>query len=299
MEVLKKICANPNIVKELRNLSVLRELKIKFKQNASLEDGKAFVESLCHLKNISYVAIREYFPAMDLLQEHWVPPPQLRTFESVKCGVFSTVPAWIKKDPLHLANLFELVVGFEELREEDMRILGRLPALRRLWMWSGRQTERVLPIGADGFHCLTTFTLYCASPRQIAFQQGAFPRVEGVLFNFDIRTAKDDGNGDFVFGLGNLVSLRQVTVGIDRYGATLGDVKQAVVALRHVVDAHENHPSITVDIRPTIRPDEVQKSNEMNPECIIDEELIGESRKLSDKFRKFRAQTCSDRNSAI
>jgi hypothetical protein len=260
MEVLKKICANPNIVKELRNLSMLRELKIKFKQNASLEDGKAFVESLCHLKNISYVAIREYFQAMDLLQEHWVPPPQLRTFESVRCGAFSTVPKWIKKDPLHLANLFELVVGFEELREEDMWVLGRLPALRRLWMWSGRQTERVLPIGADGFHCLTTFTLYCASPRQIAFQQGAFPRVEGVLFNFDIRTAKDDGNGDFIFGLGNLVSLRQVTVGIDRYGATLGDVKEAVVALRHAVDAHENHPSITVDIRPTIRPDEVTRT---------------------------------------
>jgi hypothetical protein len=189
----------------------------------------------------------------------------------------------------------------------------------------------VLSIGADGFHYLTSFTLYCESPRQIVFQRGAFPKVEGVLFNFNVKKAKDDGNGDFDFGLLNLLSLGQVTVGIDRHGVTLSDVKDAVVALRHTVNVHPLHPVITFDIRPLIQQQEVQAPNqcflshrpivfyvlpsscvnfmimfstfslilisqaqrasEMNPEFFFDEELIREQRKLPEKFRKFRAET--------
>jgi disease resistance protein RPM1 len=262
MEVLKKICATLNIVKELRKLSMLRELKIKFEHNASLEYGEAFLESLRHLKKIQSVVIRGFFPSMDLLEKSWLPPQQLRTFESVRCGAFSGVPEWIKRDPLHLSDLAELVIGFIELREEDLLILGKLPVLHRLWLWSGQQTPKVLLIGTDGFHCLTTFTLYCESPRQIAFQQGTFPKVETVLFNFSVEKAKVDGNGDFNFGLQNLLSLRQVTVGINRQGATLANVKEAVVALRHTVDIHPLHPVITFDIRPLIQQEEVQAPNQ-------------------------------------
>ncbi|XP_071682879.1 disease resistance protein RGA5-like isoform X2 [Lolium perenne] len=258
MEVLKKICATLNIVKELRKLSMLRELKVKFERNASLEYGEAFLESLRHLKNIQSVIIRGYFPSMDLLEKSWLPPQQLRAFESVRCGAFSGVPEWIKRDPLCLSDLAELVIGFVELREEDLLILGRLPVLRRLWLWSAKQTPKVLSIGADGFHYLTSFTLYCESPRQIVFQRGAFPKV---------------------------------TVGIDRHGVTLADVKDAVVALRQTVNVHPLHPVITFDIRPLIQQEEAQRASEMNPEFFFDEELIREQRKLPGKFRKFRAET--------
>ncbi|CAM0879428.1 unnamed protein product [Alopecurus aequalis] len=293
LKVLKKICATLSNVKELGSLLMLRELKIKFEHNASWELGKAFLESLSHLDHLQSLVFREYFPSMDLLGDSWEPPQKLRKFESVRCGAFSAMPAWIKEVPLRLSDLSELAIGFEELDGEDMQILGRLPALRRLWMLSGRQTQTVLTICADGYHCLRNFTLYCESPRQITFQPGAFPKVEAVLFNFSIRMARADGNTDFNFGLGNLVSLQQVTVGIDRDGFTVEVVKEAVDALKTAVDALHNRPSITLDIRPPIQPSELQKANGTNTLSVADEELLWGARRLAEKFRKYREETSS------
>lgn len=184
-------------------------------------------------------------------------------------------------------------MGFEALQEEDMLTLGMLPALRRLWLFSSQQTQGVLPIGTDGYRCLTTISLYYKSPKHIAFQRGALPKVEVVLFNFSVRMARADGNGGFNFGLMNLASLHHITVGIDRDGATIEDVNEAAAALRREISTHKNHPSITIDIRPPIKPCELEKSD------ITVDELIGETRKLSGKFQRFRAQACSGSNSAI
>uniref|UniRef100_M8AP82 Disease resistance protein RPP13 n=1 Tax=Aegilops tauschii TaxID=37682 RepID=M8AP82_AEGTA len=219
IQVLKKICATLNIVKELRNLSKLRELKIKFEDNASLELRKAFVESLSHLQDLQSLVIRGSFPSMDLFGEDWVPPQRLREFESVMCGIFPAVPAWIKVNPVIVSVLSDLTMGFKELQEEDMLILGMLPALHRLWLFSSQQTQAVLPIGADG-----------------------------------VRMARANGNDGFNFGLMNLASLKQITVGIDRDGATIEDVNEAAATLRREVSTHDNHPGITVDIRPPIKP---------------------------------------------
>ncbi|KAE8807275.1 Disease resistance protein RPP13 [Hordeum vulgare] len=293
IQVLTKIRATLSIVKDLCNLTMLRELKIKFEDNASMELRKTFVQSLSHLKNLQSLVIRGSFPSMNLLGEYWVPPQQLREFESAVCGIFSAVPAWIKVNPLILSVLSDLTMGFEELLVEDMLILGMLPALRRLWLFSSQQTQGVLPIGTEGYRCLTTISLYCKSPKRIAFQRGALPKVEVLLFNFSVRMASADGNGSFNFGLMNLASLQHTTVGIDRDGSTIEDVNEAAAALRREISTFKNRPSIIVDIRPPIKPCELEKSD------ITVDELIGETRKLSGKFQRFRAQACSGSNSAI
>ncbi|CAM0884030.1 unnamed protein product [Alopecurus aequalis] len=302
MEVLRRIPASLNIMKELCKLASLRELKIKFEQNAGSELEEAFVECLSNLHKIQSVIIRGSFASIDLLGERWVPPRHLRIFDLFMLGKFSKMPAWIKSDPSHLWNLSELIIGFKEVEQEDLRILGSLPALRILALHSAQQTQRLLHIGADaGFHCLVAFSLYCESPRQIMFQQGALPNAEAVLFNFRVRKAKEDGNGDFCFGLGNLPSIRRVFVGIDRDGVTVGEVKEAVAKLQHDVDVHHNHPSISADIRPPIelvREEEVQASNEVTP-AKDDEEQTWEPKKFQERFQNFRAKTATDPDSEI
>uniref|UniRef100_M8BQM0 Disease resistance protein RPP13 n=2 Tax=Aegilops tauschii TaxID=37682 RepID=M8BQM0_AEGTA len=302
LEVLRRVPASLTIMKELRNLESLRELKIKFEQNVSWSElEEAFVECLSKLKKIQSVVIRGCFPSIDLLGEGWVPPPHLRTFDLFMLGKFSKMPAWIEREPSLLWNLSELIIGLKEVQPEDLRILGSLPALRILALHSAQQAQRLLPVGADaGFHWLVAFSLYCESPRQIMFQQGALPRAEAVLFNFGMRKAIEDGNGGFFFGLGNLSSIRRLYVGIDRDGATVAEVKEAVAKLQHAVGAHPNHPSITADIRPPIQPvtdDEVKTLNEVTP--YQDEEKTWEPKKFQERFQNFRAKTTSDSNSEI
>ena len=96
-----------------------------------------------------------------------------------------------------------------------------------------------------------------------------------------------------------MLSLRQVTVGIDRHGHTLAKVMESVATLRWAVDFHPHRPIITFDIRPLIQQDEAQRANGMNKEFIIDMELIGEQRKLPEKFLKFHAETSSYSTSRI
>jgi hypothetical protein len=262
MEVLRRIPASRNIIQELRKLASLIEIKIKFEQTVGSELEEAFVECLSNLPNIQSVVIRGSFPSIDLLGECWVPPPHLRIFDLFMLGKFSKMPAWIERKPSLLWNLSELIIGLKEVQQQDLRTLGSLPALHILALHSAQQTQKLLLIGADGgFHCLRAFSLYCESPRQVMFEQGALPSTEAVLFNFGVRKAMEDDNGDFSFGLENLPSIRRVFVGIDRDGVTVREVDEAVAKLRHAVDAHHNHPSISPDIRPPMEPvsvDEVQ-----------------------------------------
>ncbi|XP_044973314.1 disease resistance protein RGA5-like [Hordeum vulgare subsp. vulgare] len=303
LEVLRRVPASLTIMKELRNLESLRELKIKFEHNVSSELEEAFVDCLSKLHKIQSVVIRGCFPSIDLLGEGWVPPRHLRTFDLFMLGKFSKIPAWIEREPSILWNLSELIIGLKEVQPEDLRVLGSLPALRILALHSAQQAQRLLAIGADaGFHCLVAFSLYCESPRQIMFQQGALPVAEAVLFNFGVQKAIEDGNGGYFFGLGNLPSIRRLYVGIDRDGATVAEVKEAVTKLQRAVGAHPNHPSIAADIRPPIQPvdeDEVKTSNEVTPSKGQDEEKTWEPKKFQERFQNFRAKTTSDSNSEI
>ncbi|KAI5002456.1 hypothetical protein ZWY2020_027106 [Hordeum vulgare] len=303
LEVLRRVPASLTIMKELRNLESLRELKIKFEHNVSSELEEAFVKCLSKLQKIQSVVIRGCFPSIDLLGEGWVPPRHLRTFDLFMLGKFSKIPAWIEREPSILWNLSELIIGLKEVQPEDLRVLGSLPALRILALHSAQQAQRLLAIGANaGFHCLVAFSLYCESPRQIMFQQGALPMAEAVLFNFGVQKAIEDGNGGYFFGLGNLPSIRRLYVGIDRHGATVAEVKEAVTKLQRAVGAHPNHPSIAADIRPPIQPvdeDEVKTSNEVTPSKGQDEEKTWEPKKFQERFQNFRAKTTSDSNSEI
>nr|UBY07574.1 NBS-LRR disease resistance protein [Dasypyrum villosum] len=260
IQVLKEIYVSLNITaQELDNLTRLRELEIEFK-DSSLYLYESFVKSLCNLHDIETLSIDCYFgetsfELMDLLGERWVPPVHLGKFVSWMPSQLSALRGWIKRDPSHLSNLSELVLGsVKEVQQEDVEIIGGLMSLRRLCIRSTHQTQRLLVVRADGFRCMVFFRLDCGSAAQIKFEPGALPRVEGVAFSLGVRVAKEDGNCGFDLGLqGNLLSLRQdVYVYMNCGGARVGEAKAAEAAVRHALEAHPNHPQFEISMKPHI-----------------------------------------------
>nr|AYN64299.1 RGH1 [Hordeum vulgare subsp. spontaneum] len=260
IEVLREILVPLNIIaQELGNLARLRELRIHFKDgHYDLYEG--FVKSLCNLHRMESLSIdcnygETSFELMDLLAERWVPPVHLREFVSRMPSKLSALRGWIKKDPSHLSNLSVLFLWpVKEVQQEDVEIIGGLQSLRRLWMKSTQQIQRLLIIRADVFLCMVDFGLYCGSAAQIMFEPGALPRAEYVRFSLGVRVAKEDGNYGFDLGLrGNLLSLRQrVWVNLYCGGARVGEAKEAEAAVRHALDAHPNHPAVEIYMFPHI-----------------------------------------------
>ncbi|KAE8769904.1 RGA1c [Hordeum vulgare] len=258
IEVLNGILVSLNIsAHELGNLARLRELEICIK-DGSLALYEAFVKSLCNLRHIESLSVYHNsrvtsFELMDLLGERWVPPAHLRKFVSHRPTQMSTLRGWIKRDPSHLSNLSKLDLrSLKELQQEDVQIIGGLLSLRYLRIDSTHQRQRLLVIGADGFHCMVVFDLDCGSAARIMFEPGALPRAKSMTFSLGVRVAKEEGNYGFDLGLqGNLLSLqRKVWVLMYCGGARVGDAKKAEAAVRHAFDAHPNHPEISIVMMP-------------------------------------------------
>jgi hypothetical protein len=260
MEVLSEIHGDSlSTVKELGNMERLRKLEIRFYNNLSLELRNALVKSLGKMPNIQSLRI-EYrahvFEPMILLEERWVPPRSLREFVTTGMIKFSRLPAWIKRNPLHMLQLSKLQITVEEVRQEDLDNLGRLPALRILDLWSLRQSWLLL-VGADGFRCLTSFKLQSwSSPGQVVFMPGAMPKAERVVLRISLQVAKEEaaGNGGdrFDLGMSNLPSLRKVDAKFFRSGVTVGEARQAEAALENALRAHPNRPTFGIDFVPDI-----------------------------------------------
>uniref|UniRef100_A0A0E0M0A7 AAA+ ATPase domain-containing protein n=1 Tax=Oryza punctata TaxID=4537 RepID=A0A0E0M0A7_ORYPU len=236
---------SPNFTKELRNLTKLRELMLWWPEtNESLEE--ALIESLCNLQKIQdlYI-IAPRGSSLDLMGERWMPSRHLRRFVVNGSSRFTIVPAWIRKDPSLLTNLTDLSIRLRDLRQEDLKTLGRLPALLSLGLSAGR-SEFLLTCAGE-FCCLRSFSLWIDDSLQLTFQQGAMPRVHSVGLSFRVQDTRDGGNVDFDFGLENLLSLEQALVFLQRTTSTIdSDMERAKSALRHAVQIHPNHPTLEI-----------------------------------------------------
>uniref|UniRef100_A0ACD5VJQ0 Uncharacterized protein n=2 Tax=Avena sativa TaxID=4498 RepID=A0ACD5VJQ0_AVESA len=255
MEVLREICIDSlSLVKELGNMERLRDLAIKFRiMRLELED--AFVQSLRKMSNIQVLRIHyigdDVERKMDILGERWVPPRSLREFVMTRDLWFSTLPAWIRRNPSHVSQLSKLQIKVEEVRQEDLHVFGMLPALRILYLWSLRQS-RLLLVAADGFRCLEFFKLGSDSPGQVVFQSGAMPKAERVDLRISLRAAKQEAwaagkrGGWFDLGMDSLASLRKVQVTFFRSGVTFGDAMRAKDALKRALRAHHSQPYLDI-----------------------------------------------------
>ncbi|KAF7067074.1 LOW QUALITY PROTEIN: hypothetical protein CFC21_072992 [Triticum aestivum] len=252
LEVLETIYASPSTAQELGNLARLRELDIHFLA-WSLEVEETFVETIFKLHDIQSLSITcDDVQYLDLLGGHWEPPRCLRKFafssDHITC---SSLPVWIMRSgPAQLSNLSKFDIIVKEVRQEDVQILERLPALIHLLVWS-HQTERLLVIGSDEFCCVIAFGMHCEPATQLVFRQGALLNAELVRFNLGVRVAIEDGNNDlFEIGLGNLLSLQSALVEIHWDGVTNMEAAKAYAAVKNAMNAQPRHPSIDIYMYP-------------------------------------------------
>ncbi|CAD6268899.1 unnamed protein product [Miscanthus lutarioriparius] len=160
------------------------------------------------------------------------------------------IHTWLMVNPSRLVSLSSLDIAVKRLQQEDLEILGRLPALGYLDLRVGHKDLGIIHgrflVGARSFpwlvHCLL---LGFGEP--MVFQQGAMPRLVDLSFDFPVQRTREIINGSFDLGLGNLPSLQDVWVNVRPRGASMEEVREAKAALRHVIEVvHPNHPTLHI-----------------------------------------------------
>nr|CAB3490383.1 unnamed protein product [Digitaria exilis] len=237
-----RIQDSTTIIEDLSNQTGLRVLGIECHTVWNIKRfEKSLIECLNKLQNIHTLSISV---VGECKLDAWVVPRHLRRLELMGCSA-SRLPVWLK--PLLLLNLSFLSIEVRNLRQEDLEILGWLPALVYLDLEVGNQNLQILRrfvIGDCSFPCLVHCTLR-GYMRPVVFQQGAMPRLARLHLAFPVRETREIAGG-FDLGLGNLTMLQDVTFLLRRLGASKGEVEEAEAALRHAIQIHPNRPKVEI-----------------------------------------------------
>ncbi|KAK3159886.1 hypothetical protein QOZ80_1BG0052340 [Eleusine coracana subsp. coracana] len=231
-------------VKELGHLTGLRVLELSW----SAENfGEALVQSLGNLRKLQSLDIR-IFSGRGNLMRGWAPPPCLRRFLCLGTnGELPTLSAWIKNSSSSLLTFVDVLI--RQVCPEDLHVLGALPSLRIVRLWSeGRHSVAGMKVKAGTFPCarMCAFMHFATAPSM--FAPGAMPRVQHLRFTI---WAWDFGG----FGLddlrmGHLPSLEEVVVGIwcrqEKEEEDMAVVERVEAALRQAAEDHPNRLALDV-----------------------------------------------------
>uniref|UniRef100_A0ACD5ZTM3 Uncharacterized protein n=1 Tax=Avena sativa TaxID=4498 RepID=A0ACD5ZTM3_AVESA len=237
-------------VKELENLTSLIELHVVFNGGGSDKYKKheeMLVSSLCKLGNYKLQSFRIHSKDSTPLEflDSWSPPPSsLQIFIMSTSYYLAKPPKWIAPS---LTSLAYLNINLSEVTEEDIRILGEIPALLSLELWFKAARKERLVIQGTGFRCLKEFyfihSYYVAGARYLLFEEGALPKVEKLQVPFYVSVAVTYG---LYLGIEHLPSLKDAEVSLYNEGATSSESKAAAVSVRNEANAHPNRPRVTI-----------------------------------------------------
>uniref|UniRef100_A0A0A9HEI1 NB-ARC domain-containing protein n=1 Tax=Arundo donax TaxID=35708 RepID=A0A0A9HEI1_ARUDO len=247
LEELSMLCIDDStdIIEELGHLTQLRVLDIscQIEWNCILE--KSLVKCLSKLQKIKSLYIWVHG---ECNLDDWITPQHLSRFGAAMglpgCW-FSTLPAWINSSLL--LNLSFLSITVRELQQEDLEILGRLPALRDLHLEVDHRNIGILErfvFSSGSFPSL----VHCGFSGYIGpfvFQEGAMPRIKSLRFTSHVREMREIADS-FYLGLRNLPSLQLVAALFFSRGASKEVVEEAKAALRHEIEIHPNHPTLWI-----------------------------------------------------
>ncbi|KAM3245614.1 hypothetical protein ACQJBY_056758 [Aegilops geniculata] len=256
---------SPHVAKELRHLTKLRVLGISFEYMPDESLKGWLLESLGHLKNLQSLIVTGRFGlvSLDFLGEGWTSPPRnLRRFGS-SFGSFSYLPSWIS--PSNLRELSIIEMQLDNLRQEDLDILGSFPSLQSLQLrgykniWDERR-EQWPVISAGTFPCLRDCQLWILPTGGNMFAPGAMPKVQSLTFDCYIEDVFSLGLAILPslhdsLGLENLPSLQELHVGFREFtdeSVTREAYDKAEAAIRCAADNHPNRP--TLQLRTTFYP---------------------------------------------
>ncbi|KAF7086899.1 hypothetical protein CFC21_090151 [Triticum aestivum] len=183
--------------------------------------------------------------------DSWCPLPyNLQTFLMETSYYLPKMPKWIVPA---LGSLEYLDINLIEATEEDLRILGEMPALLCLSITFRTVQKERLTVQGAAFPCLKEFNLIrtprCASAIYLTFEEGALPKLEKLELPLFVSAAEAHG---FYLGLAHLPCLRnaQVTLCNDAETSSEG-TSAAAAAIRNEANSHPNHPRLFIRDRTT------------------------------------------------
>ncbi|CAM0150554.1 unnamed protein product [Urochloa decumbens] len=253
---------------ELGKLTRLRVLDLEFYSNIKDSSLKALVLSLSNLVEIRELKLRS--DEVPLAWEDWRPPQQLWHLNLYRIDFYPQL-----MNPSSFGRLRSFYLFKQVVEAKDMESLSLLPELQYLEM-HGSTLHQGIIVGAEGFKNLRV----CKVPTTFKFLQGAMPRLESLLLAIVMEYGKvivqyreiileqlptRYAIPDLDFGLGNLVSLKEVTVNIDCSGSILPDVEEAEAALRRAIEDHPTRP--TIHLRRSTE-EYMLSDNEVQPEKV-------------------------------
>ncbi|KAL6622916.1 hypothetical protein ACP70R_032795 [Stipagrostis hirtigluma subsp. patula] len=232
-------------LQELGSLTRLRTLVIKWCISNSYGDKVAYVDNLiCLLGKLGSANLKQLYVKTDgsLVQiplDSWSPPPYLlQELISTSDLCICEVPKWISS----LVNLTCLQIGVNKVRQETLDILGYLPALLSLTLYSSQETDSKerLVICSNMFCCLKQLLFYCELGL-LMFEAGAMPNLKDLEFQIMARETRSMSSPDL--GIRHLSALRDLCVWIDCRDARDEEVHKIEAAIRNAARLHPNHPT--------------------------------------------------------
>ncbi|KAG0530703.1 hypothetical protein BDA96_05G209600 [Sorghum bicolor] len=238
-----------DIIEELGQLSELRVLHIVL---GRWEDK--LVECLCKLTKIQNLWVcLVCSPSIGGLDDCWadVAPRHLSALKTRRSCWLSKLPTWMM-NPSLVASLTTVSIAMTVLELDDLKFLGRFPALRYLDLEVHHENHKnhdQLAFGAGSFPCLVRGE-FCRFAWPVVFGRGAMPRLRELSFSLCyVRMGGETGTGGSSssrLGLGKLPSLQRINFEFVSEGATKEAVKQAKEALRLAAQNHPNRPTLRI-----------------------------------------------------
>ncbi|OQU79405.1 hypothetical protein SORBI_3008G139100 [Sorghum bicolor] len=153
----------------------------------------------------------------------------------------------VPKQMASLVNLTHLDLGIPRIKQEDLCILGGIPALLfcELDLWHA--PDERLTVSSQKFQCLQQFkykNFRYGGGLEMLFLQEAMPELRRLELNF--RAQETESKMGFEFSFEHLESLEHIKVVIWIRDATRSRVEAAEAAVRGAVSMHPGRPTLDV-----------------------------------------------------
>jgi disease resistance protein RPM1 len=234
-------------LKELGNLTNLNELDVEYRGIGCDYERheQMLLSSLCKLGhcNLQSFRIQRWCPGLVEFLELWSPPPfSLQRFGMSGCCNFRCMPRWITPE---LTSLAYLEINIVDVTENDLLILGEMPALLYLGLTCQTFRKERLTFQGRGFRCLKVFFYDAAvlPSGNLLFEGGALPMLEDLGLIYCVSMVNAYG---FNLGIEHLPRLRNAQVLLYKEGASSSDITSAEVAIRNEANVHPNRPRVTL-----------------------------------------------------
>nr|UBY07376.1 NBS-LRR disease resistance protein [Dasypyrum villosum] len=233
-------------VEELGSLINLKVIHVRCEESQECKShAEMFHCSLCKLGSYKLQSVCIYGGNSSLLEslDSWSPLPScLQRYVMGTPYCLSKLPKWITPA---LTSLAYLNIKLSPITEEVLGILGELPALLCLKLYTNTVHKDRLVLQGRGFRCLKelVYEPFGEGAGTLVFEKGALPKLEKLRLCFFVSMAKAYG---FYLGIEHLPYLKDVRVCLQSRDATSAEVEAAEVAIRKEASLHANHPWLTL-----------------------------------------------------